>query len=471
MARSPMRATPRDRAGNIVQNALVQVYLAGTVTPVIDMFAAAVGGLAITTLLTNASGEVAAYFTSAKSVDLLVTDNSDTAFYPSDPGTLKSFAPFTRTVPVPPPPDEVVITTDTRTVQLGRLKFPATNVLIGTDALAANTAGTWNTAIGYEALKANTLGTHQTALGFQALFSNTTGIANTALGYQALHYNVLGSRNTAVGQVALLNLVGNGVVGGDGDSNTACGAFAGWGVTTGTNNTAVGYSALCGNGGTIRLTGDNNTMVGTDAGIYESGAASHNTGVGQGALAGASDGTPATGNNNSALGLRALGLAKAAANNVGIGVHSLYEPDSIGDTTRATLDGVGNTAVGNFTGASNTSDPSYLTALGYRATALGYGTALGANTEASAAGSVALGCDNAGTGATTSVANEIKVGTTLHTVNFAGDLPVKFNSASAAQTTVGAAGAASALPATPTKYFKVKDSAGTTLVIPAYAAA
>lgn len=40
-----------------------------------------------------------------------------------------------------------------------------------------------------------------------------------------------------------------------------------------------------------------------------------------------------------------------------------------------------------------------------------------------------------------------------------------------AQTTVGAAGAASALPATPTKYLKVVDSAGTTLVVPAYAAA
>lgn len=38
------------------------------------------------------------------------------------------------------------------------------------------------------------------------------------------------------------------------------------------------------------------------------------------------------------------------------------------------------------------------------------------------------------------------------------------------QTTVGAAGGASALPATPTKYLKVKDEAGTTLVIPAYAA-
>ncbi len=38
------------------------------------------------------------------------------------------------------------------------------------------------------------------------------------------------------------------------------------------------------------------------------------------------------------------------------------------------------------------------------------------------------------------------------------------------QTTVGAAGGASALPATPTKYLKVKDSAGTTYVVPAYAA-
>lgn len=38
------------------------------------------------------------------------------------------------------------------------------------------------------------------------------------------------------------------------------------------------------------------------------------------------------------------------------------------------------------------------------------------------------------------------------------------------QTTVGAAGAASALPATPAKYLQVKDSAGTLMVIPAYAA-
>jgi hypothetical protein len=39
------------------------------------------------------------------------------------------------------------------------------------------------------------------------------------------------------------------------------------------------------------------------------------------------------------------------------------------------------------------------------------------------------------------------------------------------QTTVGAAGAAASLPAKPTKFLKVVDEAGTTLVVPAYAAA
>jgi hypothetical protein len=36
------------------------------------------------------------------------------------------------------------------------------------------------------------------------------------------------------------------------------------------------------------------------------------------------------------------------------------------------------------------------------------------------------------------------------------------------QTTVGAAGAASAVPATPTKYLKVQDGSGNTYVIPAF---
>lgn len=56
----------------------------------------------------------------------------------------------------------------------------------------------------------------------------------------------------------------------------------------------------------------------------------------------------------------------------------------------------------------------------------------------------------------------------LWTIGAAGH--PKWASATLAQTTVGVAGAASALPATPTKYLQVRDSAGTLLVIPAYLA-
>lgn len=61
---------------------------------------------------------------------------------------------------------------------------------------------------------------------------------------------------------------------------------------------------------------------------------------------------------------------------------------------------------------------------------------------------------------------------TLHTGNLVLDESGKYIQwavAANTQLTVGAAGAASALPATPSKYLKVKDNAGTVMVIPAYA--
>ncbi len=57
----------------------------------------------------------------------------------------------------------------------------------------------------------------------------------------------------------------------------------------------------------------------------------------------------------------------------------------------------------------------------------------------------------------------------LNTSNLTLQVTAKWIAANE-QTTVGAAGGASALPATPTKFLKVTDSAGTTLVVPAYAA-
>lgn len=60
--------------------------------------------------------------------------------------------------------------------------------------------------------------------------------------------------------------------------------------------------------------------------------------------------------------------------------------------------------------------------------------------------------------------------TAVHFALTAGGLP-RWVAAGDQQTTVGAAGAASTLPSAPTKYLKVVDSSGTTLVIPAYLAA
>lgn len=85
-----------------------------------------------------------------------------------------------------------------------------------------------------------------------------------------------------------------------------------------------------------------------------------------------------------------------------------------------------------------------------------------------ATGSPAIVADTAAS--STADIQKWRVNTTeVFAVDVAG-LP-KWSAAGNQQTTVGAAGGASALPATPTKYLKIKDSAGTTLVIPAYAAA
>lgn len=102
MARAHLRHTVKDRAGNVVQNALVYAYAQGTTTAVTDMYAAATGGSPISTLTSNAQGEVEGWFTTPKTVDLKVTDNTDAAYYPSAPGTLLAFSDFTETIEVRP---------------------------------------------------------------------------------------------------------------------------------------------------------------------------------------------------------------------------------------------------------------------------------------------------------------------------------------------------------------------------------
>ena len=100
MARSQLRHTVKDEAGNVIANALVNVFEVDTVTPVGDLYAAASGGAAITTLTSDAQGQVVGYLDVPRRVDLQVTDNADAAYYPSTPTSLLSWTAFTETVEV-----------------------------------------------------------------------------------------------------------------------------------------------------------------------------------------------------------------------------------------------------------------------------------------------------------------------------------------------------------------------------------
>ena len=100
MARNQMRHNVKDAAGNVIQNALCYVYETGTVTAVDDMYAASSGGSPVTTLTSNAQGDIEAWFDEARVVDIKVTDNSDAAYYPAVPARLLSWSEFTETVAV-----------------------------------------------------------------------------------------------------------------------------------------------------------------------------------------------------------------------------------------------------------------------------------------------------------------------------------------------------------------------------------
>lgn len=237
---------------------------------------------------------------------------------------------------------------------------------IGVGASAAQTTAAATTAVGYQALNLNTA-SNNTAIGYKALAANTTGTNNVAMGRLALTANTTASNGTAIGHNALA-------------ANT-----------TSTNNTAVGNSALA-----AVSTGAHNTAVGTSA------AAALTTGGGV-----------------VAVGDGALLLATTGAGNVAIGQNAGYSPAGV--PANATVVGSKNTFVGYQTGLSNTSDYSGTTAIGYRAVTGGnYATSLGTAPPRRDHGSVSIGCDHTGAGATTSTQDVIALGTALHAVLLAG---------------------------------------------------
>jgi len=153
----------------------------------------------------------------------------------------------------------------------------ASNTVLGSNALGANTTGYGNAGFGFYSLNLNTTGTGNSGFGSGTLQATTTGGSNTAVGYSALNANTTASNNTAVGyQAGYSGTTANsntfvGTTSGysctTGSANTFIGNNAGYSVTTGYRNTFVGNSnQVSGASGGLITTGYNNTIIGNYTG-------------------------------------------------------------------------------------------------------------------------------------------------------------------------------------------------------------
>ena len=200
------------------------------------------------------------------------------------------------------------------------------NTATGLEALYYNTTGSYNTATGMTALFANTSGNFNTATGNAALAANTTGTINTATGANALRFNTTGAGNTAHGANTLYN-------NSTGYQNTAQGADALSSNTFGYSNTAHGYKSL-----NFNTTGNKNTAVGDSA------LATNTFGYGNSANGYQTLLSNTTGNLNTAQGYSALYSNTSGYQNTATGFQALYS-NSLGN---------GNTAFGGASLMSNT---------------------------------------------------------------------------------------------------------------------
>ena len=140
------------------------------------------------------------------------------------------------------------------------------NVAIGTDALMTEDAHANNIAIGQWALKTLNAGAdgYNVAVGYYAGTALQTGVHNVLIGGLAGDATVEGDTNVAVGYLALSAICG--------DNNTAVGPEA-LKVCTGDANTSLGK-----NSGNAVTSGDNNLLLGRDAGVSGSPGGAISTG-------------------------------------------------------------------------------------------------------------------------------------------------------------------------------------------------
>jgi hypothetical protein len=106
MARAHGRISVKDKPGNAIQNALVELFLEGTTTPVTDAWSAKTGGTLTPTVLTNSGGIAEFWLDTAKTITARISSNSNQAFYAgsSDKANL---ATQSVTVEVHPNPEDI----------------------------------------------------------------------------------------------------------------------------------------------------------------------------------------------------------------------------------------------------------------------------------------------------------------------------------------------------------------------------
>jgi hypothetical protein len=209
--------------------------------------------------------------------------------------------------------------------------FPNTNIVFGTNALAANTTGYYNAAIGTNAMNAN-----------------TTGYYNLAIGYDALKVNLISRTNIAIGAASLGKFIGDGGVNG---GNTGIGALTLRDNVTGLYNTAIGYGSI------LSITGNSfNSAIGYSALRYAT-TAEYNTAIGTYAgsyygLAGAT--TLTVGNNGTFIGYYSRPLNNSSTNEIVIGYNSVGNGNN-----STTIGNSGTTSTNLFGSLGFGSTPSY----------------------------------------------------------------------------------------------------------------
>jgi len=195
------------------------------------------------------------------------------------------------------------------------------NVLVGNNAGTALTTGYRNTVVGAFAGDALNTGHNNIAIGLNALTLETSGFESIAIGSAALNLQNGGQNNIAIGFNSLTsNLTGL--------QNVAVGNSSGLFATTAEASTFIGHNAGAGVTG-AKLTGNNNTAVGKNAGTLLQGTAQNNTFLGV-----ASGSTVTTGDANVCLGYNAgvnqistadnllyIARASTAAGNDGTWIH------------------------------------------------------------------------------------------------------------------------------------------------------